>query len=107
MLFERLLRGLGVEVDAGRVVDLTQALGMIDIGQKADFYFTLRGLLVLRKEDLALFDRAFELFWRSPAFEAVAQAQVGASAVQGGASGSRSSPRRWRRPEAEPPAAPG
>jgi uncharacterized protein with von Willebrand factor type A (vWA) domain len=66
LLFERLLRGMGVEGDAGRVSDLTQALGMIDIGQKNDFYFTLRSLLVLRKEDLGLFDRAFELFWRKP-----------------------------------------
>ncbi len=67
VLFERLLRGLGVEVDTARVIDVTRALGLIDVGQKADFYFTLRGLLVARKEDLATFERAFTLFWRDPA----------------------------------------
>ncbi len=66
LLFGRLLRGLGLEVDAGRMIDLVQALETIGVGDRADFYYTLRGLQVRRREDLPLFDLAFELFWQRP-----------------------------------------
>jgi uncharacterized protein with von Willebrand factor type A (vWA) domain len=63
-LFGRLLRGLGLDVNPGRMIDLVQALNYIEIGHKIDFYHTTRGLLVQRREDLPLFDEAFEVFWR-------------------------------------------
>jgi len=66
VLFGRLLRALGLDVNPGRVIDLVQALAFVQIGRKADFYFTARSLLVHRREDLPLFDHAFELFWRKP-----------------------------------------
>lgn len=66
VLFGRLLRALGLDVNPGRVIDLVQALAYVQIGRKADFYFTARSLLVHRREDLPLFDHAFELFWRKP-----------------------------------------
>lgn len=66
LLFGRLLRALGLDVNPGRVMDLTVALGHIDIGRRSDFYFAARSLLVHRREDLALFDQAFQLFWRPP-----------------------------------------
>ena len=65
LLFGRVLRALGLDVDPGRMIDLVTALGMIDIGRRSDFYFAARGLLVQRKEDIARFDEAFEFFWRS------------------------------------------
>jgi uncharacterized protein len=46
--------------------DVAAALEHIDIGQKQDFYFALRTLLIHRQQDLAIFDEAFELFWRKP-----------------------------------------
>lgn len=64
VLFGRLLRRLGLDVNPGRVIDLLQALEYVPIGYKQDFYYTSRSLLVHRKEDLPLFDQAFELFWR-------------------------------------------
>lgn len=64
LLFGRLLRRLGLDVNPGRVIDLLQALDYVPLGHKRDFYYTARSLLVHRKEDLALFDQAFELFWR-------------------------------------------
>lgn len=67
VLFGRILRGLGFDIHPGRLVDLTTALEGIDLSRKADFYHTLRGLLVHRQEEIALFDRAFDLFWRRPA----------------------------------------
>ena len=50
-------------------MDLVSALDQIEIGRKADFYFAARTLLVHEREHLALFDKAFELFWRKPAEE--------------------------------------
>lgn len=67
ILFGRLLRALGMDVNPGRMVDLVRALDHVQIGQKADFYYTLRSLLVHDREDLPLFDQAFDLFWRKPA----------------------------------------
>jgi uncharacterized protein with von Willebrand factor type A (vWA) domain len=49
------------------MIDLVQALGYIEIGRKTDFYHTARSLLVHRREDIPLFDEAFEAFWRKPA----------------------------------------
>ena len=47
-------------------MDLVSALDHIEIGNKSDFYHAARTLLVHEHEDLALFDEAFELFWRKP-----------------------------------------
>lgn len=64
LLFGRLLRRLGLDVTPARMVDLVHALEHVNVGNRDDFYFTLRSLLVHRHEDLPLFDRAFELFWK-------------------------------------------
>ncbi|HLF24712.1 MAG TPA: VWA domain-containing protein [Anaerolineae bacterium] len=66
LLFGRLLRGLGLDVNPGRTLDLVHALEHIDLGRKTDFYYAVRGLLVHQHEDFALFDEAFDLFWRKP-----------------------------------------
>jgi uncharacterized protein with von Willebrand factor type A (vWA) domain len=66
LLFGRLLRRLGLDVDTGRMIELIQALTVIDITNKTDFYHTLRCLLVHGREDIPVFDRAFETFWRKP-----------------------------------------
>ena len=67
LLFGRVLRGLGLDVNPGRMMDLVSALDYIEIGNKADFFYAARTLLVHEREDLELFDEAFELFWRKPA----------------------------------------
>jgi len=66
LLFGRLLRGLGLDVDTARMLDLVQALSFIEIRNRTDFYETLCCSLIHRREDMALFDQAFELFWREP-----------------------------------------
>jgi hypothetical protein len=66
ILFGRLLRGLGLDVNPGRMMDVAHALEFVEIGYKSDFYYTTRSLLVHRKEDLSLFDQAFHFFWRKP-----------------------------------------
>jgi uncharacterized protein with von Willebrand factor type A (vWA) domain len=66
LLFGRLLHGLGLDVNPSRMIALVQALEHIEIGQKEDFYHAARCLLVHDYEDIPLFDRAFDLFWRQP-----------------------------------------
>ena len=67
LLFGRVLRQLGLDINPGRMMDLVNALDQIEIGRKADFFYAARTLLVHEREDLPLFDEAFELFWRKPA----------------------------------------
>ena len=66
LLFGRVLRGLGLDINPGRMTDLVSALEQIDIGRKIDFFYAARTLLVRDHEDLPLFDEAFERFWRKP-----------------------------------------
>ena len=66
ILFGRLLRALGLDVNPGRMIDLVQALEHVNLARKSDFYYTARSLLVHDREDLPLFEQAFELFWRAP-----------------------------------------
>jgi uncharacterized protein with von Willebrand factor type A (vWA) domain len=49
------------------MMDLVSALDHIEVGNKSDFFYAARTLLVHEREDLPLFDEAFELFWRKPA----------------------------------------
>jgi uncharacterized protein len=64
LVFGRLLRTLGLEVHMGRMLDVVDALQHVDLGERDEVYHTCRALLVHRREDLAVFDRAFEAFWR-------------------------------------------
>lgn len=67
LLFGRVLRQLGLDINPGRMMDLVNALDHIEIGRKSDFFYSARTLLVHEREDLPLFDEAFEMFWRKPA----------------------------------------
>ncbi len=69
LVFGRLLRRLGFDFNPGRMIDLVQALDLIEIGRKEDFYHTTRSLLVHKHEEIPPFNRAFELFWRKPVEE--------------------------------------
>jgi uncharacterized protein len=61
--FGRVLRGLGLDVHVGRLVDLVEALRYVPLGSREDVRLTCRALLVHRHEDLAIFDRAFDTYW--------------------------------------------
>lgn len=92
LLFGRVLRGLGLDVNPGRMIDLVAALQFISIGRRSDFYHAARALLVHRREDIPLFDEAFEFFWRSRGREP--------SSLDLRALGEK---RRFRRPAVVPP----
>lgn len=95
LLFGRVLRALGLDVDPGRMIDLVSALDSISIGKRADFYHAARGLLVHRREDIAPFDEAFEVFWRSRG-RALTSLDLRAMGEK----------RRYKQPRFAPPSAP-
>jgi hypothetical protein len=66
LLFGRVLHGLGLEASPARMVDLVRALRLVDLGRRRDVQQAMRALLVRRREELAAFDAAFDLFWRRP-----------------------------------------
>jgi uncharacterized protein with von Willebrand factor type A (vWA) domain len=64
LLFGRVLRRTGIDVHPGRLLDVVNALGHVNVAVRDEVYHTCRALLVHRHEHLAIFDRAFERFWR-------------------------------------------
>ncbi|MEX1246700.1 MAG: VWA domain-containing protein [Thermoanaerobaculia bacterium] len=66
LLFGRVLRGLGLDAGPDRMTDLVRALGLVPIGSKGDVRHAARALLVRRKDEIPLFEEAFEAFWRKP-----------------------------------------
>jgi uncharacterized protein len=63
VVFGRVLREGGLEVGPGRVSDALRGLDHIDLARHDDVYWTLRQTLVSRREDLDLFDRAFDAWF--------------------------------------------
>jgi uncharacterized protein len=66
LAFGLLLREMGVDVSPGQMLELVQALEHVPIHDRQGFKDTCRCLLVLRREDLLLFEQAFTFFWRRP-----------------------------------------
>ena len=91
LLFGRMLRDAGLDVHHGRLVDAIQALEWVGIRSRQDVSATLCSLLVHRHEDLARFDRAFDLFFHAhrppspglPLFSLGERARVVAKAAPG------------------------
>lgn len=66
ILFGRVCRALGMNVTPNRMMDVARALEYIQLGEKKDFYYTLRSHLVAHPKELEYFDEAFDIFWRRP-----------------------------------------
>ena len=64
--FARLLHDAGLDAGPGRLRDATIALTHISIGNEPDFRNSLRTTFVSRKEELALFEAAFDIYWAPP-----------------------------------------
>ncbi len=92
VLFGHLLRRLGLNVHEGRMVDAVRVLEDIGVERRTDVWSALRTLLVHRKDDLPVFDEAFEVFWR--------QRKDRMSSLDLRSMGEQ---RRYRRVEAGPP----
>ena len=64
LMFGRLLRAIGLDLDTRGVSDFVRSLDWIQISRRREFYYAARCLYVSRREDLALFDEAFDWFWQ-------------------------------------------
>ncbi len=64
--FARLLHDAGLDAGPGRLKDATLALNHISIGSEPDFRNALRTTFVSRKEELVLFEAAFDIYWAPP-----------------------------------------
>src|SRR5205807_17333 len=61
-----LLHDAGLDAGPGRLKDATVALNHIDLGSELDFREALRTVFVTRKDELPLFDAAFDIYWAPP-----------------------------------------
>jgi uncharacterized protein with von Willebrand factor type A (vWA) domain len=66
VLFGRMLRKLGLDINPERLITLVKALGYVNIANKEEFYHAMRCLVVKDKDEIPVFDSAFDLFWRNP-----------------------------------------
>ena len=51
-MFGRALRSAGIDVHPGRLLDLIEALGHVNLAERAEVYHACRALLVHRHEQL-------------------------------------------------------
>lgn len=68
LLFVNLLRKAGLPVSTEQAMDFSRATSLIDIGNREQFYYSARSLLISRYEHLRLFDALFNRFWRRQFF---------------------------------------
>jgi uncharacterized protein len=64
MHFARVLRATGVAVGPGSVIDAIYAVEAAGFSDRVDFHATLQAVFIKKREDMAVFDEAFRLFWR-------------------------------------------
>jgi uncharacterized protein len=64
--FVRLLRAAGLPLGPAKAIDALAALQAVGVAHRGDFRAALATVLVSRREQLEIFDAAFELFWRNP-----------------------------------------
>ena len=62
--FARALRKAGLPVGPAAVIDAIRAVEAAGIGSRDDFYWTLHSVFVKKREHRAVFQAAFDLFWR-------------------------------------------
>jgi len=64
--FARVLRAAGLPVGPAKVIVALEAVQAVGVEQREDFRAALESVLIERHEQQALFDQAFELYWRNP-----------------------------------------
>ncbi|HXG15774.1 MAG TPA: VWA domain-containing protein [Calidithermus sp.] len=63
--FATRLRREGLPVTLAQAVDAVRALDRLDVADRAELQLAFRSLFVSRPEDLPIFDRCFDAFWRA------------------------------------------
>ena len=64
LAFGQVLRANGLGVTVGELLDAVRALGVVDLMDRDDVYLSLRALLVASNDEIPVFDRCFDRFWR-------------------------------------------
>jgi uncharacterized protein len=64
--FARLLHDAGLDAGPGRLTTATRALGEVDLKDSEAFRDALRACFVSRRDELILFEAAFDIFWAPP-----------------------------------------
>ncbi|HEX3096140.1 MAG TPA: VWA domain-containing protein [Usitatibacter sp.] len=67
--FAGVLRASGIPIGTDKVIDAVRVLPISGLARRADWHATLAALFLTRREQQALFDEAFERFWRDPGIE--------------------------------------
>ena len=67
--FARVLRSTGIPIGSDKVMDAVRVLPTAGLDRRVDWHATLSALFLTRHEQQAIFDEAFERFWRDPALE--------------------------------------
>ena len=57
---------MGLDAGPANVLDMVRATEHVHIGRRGEFYQAARSIFVHRKQDLPVFDEAFNVFWRKP-----------------------------------------
>ncbi|HJU24888.1 MAG TPA: VWA domain-containing protein [Casimicrobiaceae bacterium] len=66
LYFVRVLRSAGLPVGPAKVIDALAAVEAVGVEHRTDFREALATVLVSRREHLAIFEQAFDMFWRNP-----------------------------------------
>jgi uncharacterized protein with von Willebrand factor type A (vWA) domain len=61
--FSRVLRSAGITTPIGNVLTFVEALGKVGINDRDNVYWAGRPTLLRRPEDIALYNKAFAVFW--------------------------------------------
>ncbi|MEO8304795.1 MAG: VWA domain-containing protein [Betaproteobacteria bacterium] len=64
--FVRVLRNTGLPLGPAKVLDALSAVQAVGVDNRTDFRAALESVLVSRRDQLPMFDQAFDLFWRDP-----------------------------------------
>jgi uncharacterized protein len=64
--FARVLRRAGLPIGTHKIIGALEAVQIVGVERRDDFYSALSAVLVDRHEQQELFDQAFEAFWRAP-----------------------------------------
>ncbi len=66
MYFARALRAAGLPIGPGKVLDALEAVRVVGLEDRRDFYWALHAVFVNRHDQEEIFDQAFHIFWRNP-----------------------------------------
>src|SRR5918992_4763150 len=64
--FGAVLRGQGLPLTLGQITDAVRTLEHVDLGDRDEVRRSLRAVLVVCPEEMPVFDRCFDAFWRVP-----------------------------------------